>query len=394
MKTSLFRAPHFTLRLGAALIGLASVGGAFAQNPQYPAYQPPAPTNTSVKLQSLSERLAQVTANDQRQDIRLYHLEKDVDKLGHAGPAPVPSYETGATQPQNLVPYTTYQVRQGDSLWRIAMNNRVSPGEIMSFNRMPNDVVAPGQVLMIPQKGSKTLPSAPAGSGMHLVQPNETYYSIAKSYRTTVASITKANPNVNPNKLQAGMRIVIPAGATAHAKTGVSQPNVAPAPVKKNLTHIVAPGESLGVIAKKYGIATASLQSANKLVNPNALRVGQQLVIPANGSPRFVTKKATPTQAARSVTSQKSNVPAAGNGLAPAPTYPGPAPKPPTAPTPPVTNNRQVVSYRLEPGDSIDTVAKDFGTSAAEIRRLNRMSTTSRLVTGDEILVPGMGAVN
>jgi hypothetical protein len=34
-----------------------------------------------------------------------------------------------------------------------------------------------------------------------------------------------------------------------------------------------------------------------------------------------------------------------------------------------------------------------FGTSGSEVRRLNKMSATSPINEGDEILVPGMGPV-
>ena len=75
-------------------------------------------------------------------------------------------------------------------------------------------------------------------------------------------------------------------------------------------------------------------------------------------------------------------------------------PAPPQAPTPPpapvqstVSPNRGVVAYRMEKGDTIDTVAQMFGTTGSEVRRLNKMSPSASIREGDEILVPGSGPV-
>jgi nucleoid-associated protein YgaU len=45
--------------------------------------------------------------------------------------------------------------------------------------------------------------------------------------------------------------------------------------------HVVAPGETLSAIAQAYNVRSADIIDANGLENPNALRVGQKLFIPA-----------------------------------------------------------------------------------------------------------------
>lgn len=47
--------------------------------------------------------------------------------------------------------------------------------------------------------------------------------------------------------------------------------------------HVVQPGESLSVIAVRYGISMAELASANGINNTNHVWVGQQLTIPGSG---------------------------------------------------------------------------------------------------------------
>jgi LysM repeat protein len=47
-----------------------------------------------------------------------------------------------------------------------------------------------------------------------------------------------------------------------------------------NKTYKVVKGDTLTKIAKKFGITVAVLQAANPKVKPNALKIGQVLVIP------------------------------------------------------------------------------------------------------------------
>jgi hypothetical protein len=44
--------------------------------------------------------------------------------------------------------------------------------------------------------------------------------------------------------------------------------------------YTVAPGESLGIIARKHGTSVDALASINNLENRNSLNVGQKLIIP------------------------------------------------------------------------------------------------------------------
>lgn len=50
------------------------------------------------------------------------------------------------------------------------------------------------------------------------------------------------------------------------------------------IRHTVRPGESLSVIAQRYGTTVAAIQSANGIANPNVIRVGQVLSIPRRSS--------------------------------------------------------------------------------------------------------------
>lgn len=65
------------------------------------------------------------------------------------------------------------------------------------------------------------------------------------------------------------------------------QASIAAAPTRStaaSATHRVRSGETMGAIARRYGVSTAALQSANRGVDPRRMRVGQTLTIPRGGT--------------------------------------------------------------------------------------------------------------
>lgn len=48
----------------------------------------------------------------------------------------------------------------------------------------------------------------------------------------------------------------------------------------KLITHVVAAGETLGAIARRYDVSLGTIVAANKLANPDLVREGQELVFP------------------------------------------------------------------------------------------------------------------
>ena len=67
------------------------------------------------------------------------------------------------------------------------------------------------------------------GSVIHIVQRGENLYRIALRYGVTVQAIAAANGIVNPHRIYAGQRLVIPRSATA--------PSPSPASGVGRLTH-------------------------------------------------------------------------------------------------------------------------------------------------------------
>ncbi len=108
-------------------------------------------------------------------------------------------------------------------------------------------------------------------SSTHVVQKNETLGGIALRYGVSVSTLQTYNGISNPNLLYVGKKLKIPSG------------NV------REVSYIVRKGESLGLIAKRFGVSANDLALINQLSRPDLIKVGQKLIIPLSGKRRPVT---------------------------------------------------------------------------------------------------------
>jgi LysM repeat protein len=77
-------------------------------------------------------------------------------------------------------------------------------------------------------------------------------------------------------------RVIQPSGSSQPAITDPASPARPPAaPAATTRTHNVKAGETLRVIARKYGVKVDVLMAANPKLDPRRLQVGQALIIPA-----------------------------------------------------------------------------------------------------------------
>jgi len=171
-------------------------------------------------------------------------------------------------------------VQPGDTLGDIALAHGLTVAKLLSLNSIadPNRIY-PGQRLRLSAPSSTPAPSKQKAV-IHVVQSGEHLTGIARRYGTTIGAIAKANGIANPSYLRVGQRLVIPGAATPVKPTrpaNAAKPATMPvAPV----VHVVANGETLTGIARRYGTAITAIARANGIVNPSYLRIGQRLSIP------------------------------------------------------------------------------------------------------------------
>ncbi|WP_420628452.1 LysM peptidoglycan-binding domain-containing protein [Candidatus Leptofilum sp.] len=110
----------------------------------------------------------------------------------------------------------------------------------------------------------------------HTVAAGENLYRIGLKYGISWVAIANENNLANPNVLTVGQVLKLP---------GASQPDPGPTPTpspQTETTYIVQPGDNLFRIGLKFGISWVQIAEANGLVNPNLIKVGDELKIPVD----------------------------------------------------------------------------------------------------------------
>ena len=161
----------------------------------------------------------------------------------------VPYYKEGESQ-------EIYTVKKGDSLWKIANKYNTTVEKLKSANNLKTNTLSVGQKLVIP-----SISISPEVSDTYIVQKGDNLWSIANKFNMTVSELKNLN-NLTNNLLSIGQVLKIK-DSSNNGKT----------------TYTVQKGDSLWVIANKYGITTEELKSYNNLTS-NLLSIGQVLKIP------------------------------------------------------------------------------------------------------------------
>jgi LysM repeat protein len=139
---------------------------------------------------------------------------------------------------------TTYVVKPGENLFRIALNHGLSTQQLAEANGILNPAhIYAGQVLVIPDDNVTSAPAAPAAApepeqsasasaGTYVIQRGDTLFRIAVRFGVSTSTLAQANGIVNPSYIYAGQTLTIPAGAsTGGAASGATPAASSPPPV-------------------------------------------------------------------------------------------------------------------------------------------------------------------
>lgn len=178
-------------------------------------------------------------------------------------------------------------IRPGDTLSALAARYRVSVDDLARMNDIADpDRVRAGTRLRVRGEAAPVAdgPSpSPATSGVRVVHAGDTLWSIAVATGTTVDALASANGLRRDAILAIGRHIRVPAPAARPATAGASS--------------VVAPGDTLEAIARRFGTTVAALVRENAIADPNVIRVGARLRLPrATGGPGRSTESGTATQ--------------------------------------------------------------------------------------------------
>ena len=204
--------------------------------------------------------------------------------------------------------------------------------------------------------------------GYYIVKKGDSLWSIASKNNTTVDNIKKLN-NLSSNNLSVGQVLKLSYDAK---KEDIKESNI----------YTVKKGDSLWLIANKYGTTVDELKSANKLKS-NTLSIGQTLIIPEKkentNKISYVVKKGdslwliankydTTVEKIKSTNNLKSNTLSIGQVLV-------------------IPSSSEFITYTVKKGDSLWSIANKYNTTVDNIKKLNNLSSNN-LQINQKLILP------
>lgn len=179
-------------------------------------------------------------------------------------------------QPEPIKPAKWHVVKPGEILGRIANTYDVSMAELVKWNNLSNaNVIRKGQRIVVTEpptigSSSPSRPSRPKvkkaipSSGTHKVKRNQSWWSIAHSYKG-LNSIQLRKINAGKKDLHPGDVIYLTLGGPDTDPRPGPRRNAAPKALPANNRYTVKRGDTLSSIAQRFGVPLKKLRKDNHL---------------------------------------------------------------------------------------------------------------------------------
>ncbi|EKG2417964.1 1,4-beta-N-acetylmuramoylhydrolase [Listeria monocytogenes] len=265
-----------------------------------------------------------------------------------------------------------YTVVKGDSLWRIANNNKVTIANLKAWNNLKSDFIYPGQKLKVsagstttntntskPSTGTSTSnpstgTSTNANAKVYTVVKGDSLWRIANNNKVTIANL-KAWNNLKSDFIYPGQKLKVSAGSTT-TNTNTSKPSTNTNTSKPNTNnstststnakvYTVAKGDSLWRIANNNKVTIANLKAWNNLKS-DFIYPGQKLKVSAESTTNTNTAK----------------------------------------PSTNTTNNSTVKTYTVKKGDSLWAISRQYKTTVDNIKAWNKL-TSNMIHVGQKLTI-------
>lgn len=319
--------------------------------------------------------------------------EPEVVMIDSSTSTPTPTI-TPTPEPETI----TYRVQPGDTVSTVAEKFGTDSERIRQINLLSTDALQVGQVLRVPYvPGVTTAEGMPTPTPSPLeyeVRPGDSLLTIAVEFGVPVNDIIAANNLVNPDSLSAGQRLIIPGAQAVAAQSGGGTVSV----TEERVSHVVAAGETLSTIAEQYGVTTQSVVEANRITNPDAVRVGQTLIIPVVREVVLVEHQVAAGETLSGI-ALRYGVTAAvileannlrnpdalrvGQTLV----IPGAVVAADAASAPAAS---QSATHTVAAGETLSSIALRYGVSTQAVVDANRIANPNALRVGDVLTIPGV----
>lgn len=251
----------------------------------------------------------------------------------------------------------TYTVKPGDSLVKIANRYGVSVKEIVRANNLKKPyIIYPGQKLKIPVK-KNTKAKKNIKIIIHRVKSGESLIKIARKYNVSTKDIIRLNNLKKPYRLYVGQKLKIPVKAKPKK---VSSKKIRKYQTYCKVKHKVKRGESLSLIASRYGLSLKSLKLMNNLKS-NRIYPGQILCVRKgvkSSSNNVATSVKKSPSGSKDIYIKKERV-----------------------------VRKKIVIHRVKRGENLAKIAKKYGTTVSKIAKLNRLKKPYIIHPGQKLKI-------
>ena len=221
---------------------------------------------------------------------------------------------------------------------------------------------------------------------VYVVKTGDSLSKIASAHGVSSRELAELNQITDPNKVRVGQKLILP----DHSKPSQSQPaekTAAKASAKEasasGATYVVKSGDALSKIAAAHGVKSKDLMAANNITDANKIRVGQKLVIPGAKAEKKEQPKTEEPKAEQPVPAMEP-APVAEPVMAP----PAPIAEPAASAAPQLQGEEPPMDYTVQPGDTVDSIAKMYIIRKEQILQLNNLSEGAELKPGQKIKLP------
>lgn len=133
----------------------------------------------------------------------------------------------------------SYQVRPGDSLWKIGQANNLTIDQLKKWNKLSSGIIYPGQKLSLsaPQSNVAVKPS---NETIYIVKSGDSLSVIAKRYQLSVSQLKSMN-NIISDIIYPGQKLKVVAGYKAVSQSTISTSSKVNEIVAESKKHIGIP---------------------------------------------------------------------------------------------------------------------------------------------------------
>ncbi len=261
-----------------------------------------------------------------------------------------------AAAADTLPPYDTLTVTELTGLDVVARLADTTIAAIRELNPQYLRLVTPPDVTSLvrvpPGRGESTalayaeLPASRRESFHdHVAHSGETVASVARHYGVPAADIAAANPRLRGRTLRAGQHIIVPTAGPLPVE--MARLLSAPEPPEAEY-HRVRRGETIGLIATRYGVTQHQLIGWNRLGKGGRIRAGQRLRVGPSITASAAAKRSkshTKAMAARH-------------------------------------------HHVVRPGETLKGLARRYGVSVQALRAANNLSGGATIKSGTRLRIP------